>query len=53
LLNVNIPDKSTTRPVDGLLFLPTGLAVLEGQRLHHRAVRRVGDPAERPVVGRR
>jgi hypothetical protein len=29
LLNVNIPDKSTTRQVDGLLFLPTGLAVLE------------------------
>jgi hypothetical protein len=29
LLNVNIPDKTTTRQVDGLLFLPTGLAVLE------------------------
>lgn len=29
LLNVNIPDKGTTRQVDGLLFLPTGLAVLE------------------------
>ncbi|UOZ03390.1 nuclease-related domain-containing protein [Amycolatopsis sp. WQ 127309] len=29
LLNVNIPDKSTTRQIDGLLFLPTGLAVLE------------------------
>ncbi|MEV6874223.1 nuclease-related domain-containing protein [Amycolatopsis sp. NPDC051128] len=29
LLNVNIPDKATTRQVDGLLFLPTGLAVLE------------------------
>ncbi|SFW11903.1 Nuclease-related domain-containing protein [Amycolatopsis australiensis] len=29
LLNVNIPDKRSTRQVDGLLFLPTGLAVLE------------------------
>ncbi|MDX3192723.1 NERD domain-containing protein [Streptomyces sp. MN03-5084-2B] len=29
LLNVNLPDKNTTRQVDGLLFLPTGLAVLE------------------------
>uniref|UniRef100_UPI003F493E16 nuclease-related domain-containing protein n=1 Tax=Amycolatopsis sp. CA-082387 TaxID=3239918 RepID=UPI003F493E16 len=29
MLNINIPDKSTTRQVDGLLFLPTGLAVLE------------------------
>src|SRR6266540_1254543 len=29
LLNVNIPDKTRTRQVDGLLFLPAGLAVLE------------------------
>lgn len=29
LLNINIPDKRTTRQVDGLLFLPTALAVLE------------------------
>lgn len=29
LLNVNVPDKGTTRQVDGLLFLPAGLAVLE------------------------
>jgi len=28
LLNVNLPDKCTTRQVDGLLFLPAGLAVL-------------------------
>jgi hypothetical protein len=29
LLNVNLPHQGTTRQVDGLLFLPAGLAVLE------------------------
>ncbi|WP_410667670.1 nuclease-related domain-containing protein [Amycolatopsis sp. cmx-4-68] len=29
LLNVNVPHQGTTRQVDGLLFLPAGLAVLE------------------------
>src|SRR5699024_9823455 len=29
LVNVNVPDKNTTRQVDALLFTPTGLIVIE------------------------